>query len=66
MIKQRGSTVVNDQDTDPVLSKIDPDKRQFIGKLIKRTAFVAPLVASFAMDSISANATGLNSNHTLG
>lgn len=58
--------MANDQDTNPVLSKIDPEKRQFIGKLISTTAFVAPLVASFAMDSISANAAGLNSNHTLG
>ncbi len=58
--------MANDQDTNPVLSKIDPEKRQFIGKLISTTAFVAPLVASFAMDSISANATGISSNHTVG
>ena len=48
---------------DPVLSKIDPEKRQFIGKLIGTTAFVAPLVASFAMgnltvsDALAANAS---------
>ncbi len=36
------------------------------GKLIKTTAFVAPLVASFTMDSISANAVGVTSNHTVG
>lgn len=58
--------MANDQDTNPVLSKIDPEKRQFIGKLISTTAFVAPLVASFAMDSISANAAGITSNHTVG
>ena len=56
----------SDQDTNPVLSKIDPEKRQFISKLISTTAFVAPLVASFAMDSISNNAVALTStsNHT--
>ncbi len=58
--------MANDQDTNPVLSRIDPEKRQFIGKLIKTTAFVAPLVASFTMDSISANAVGVTSNHTVG
>jgi len=57
--------MANDQDANPVLSKIDPEKRQFIGKLIGTTAFVAPLVASFAMDSISNNAVALVSgaNH---
>ena len=48
--------MTNDQEDKPVLSKIDPDKRQFIGKLIGTTAFVAPLVASFAMDSINTSA----------
>lgn len=55
-------TVANDQETNQVLSKIDPEKRQFIGKLITTTAFVAPLVASFAMDSISNNAMAVVSN----
>ena len=45
--------MAEDQGTDPVLSKIDPEKRQFIGKLIGTTAFVAPLVASFAMGSLT-------------
>jgi len=48
--------MANDQENKPVLSKIDPEKRQFIGKLIGTTAFVAPLVASFAMDSINTSA----------
>ena len=48
--------MANDQESKPVLSKIDPEKRQFIGKLIGTTAFVAPLVASFAMDSINTSA----------
>ena len=51
--------MANDQDTNPVLSKIDPEKRQFIGKLIGTTAFVAPLVASFAMDSIHVSAVAV-------
>jgi len=45
-----------DQEDKPTLSKIDPQKRQFIAKLIGRTAFVAPLVVSFAMDSINTSA----------
>ena len=45
--------MAEDQGTDPVLSKIDPEKRQFIGKLIGTTAFVAPLVASFAMGNLT-------------
>ncbi|HYV87178.1 MAG TPA: hypothetical protein VFA91_01275 [Candidatus Polarisedimenticolia bacterium] len=47
---------MNDQENEPVLSKVDPEKRQFIGKLIGTTAFVAPLVVSFAMDSINTSA----------
>ncbi len=55
--------MAEDQETNPLLSKIDPEKRQFIGKLIGTTAFVAPLVASFAMsnltisDALAANAS---------
>ena len=48
--------MTNDQENKPVLSKIDPEKRQFIGKLIGTTAFVAPLVVSFAMDNINTSA----------
>jgi hypothetical protein len=48
-----GIDMAEDQGTDPVLSKIDPEKRQFIGKLIGTTAFVAPLVASFAMGNLT-------------
>ena len=46
--------MANEQNIERVLDKIDPDKRQFIGKLIGTTAFVAPLVASFTVDSLSA------------
>ena len=49
---------MKDQDTG-LVSKIDPQKRQFIGKLIGTTAFVAPLVASFAMDSITTSAVAV-------
>jgi hypothetical protein len=51
--------MTNDQENKPVLSKIDPQKREFIGKLIGTTAFVAPLVASFAMDSINTSAVAV-------
>ena len=58
--------MANDQETNPVLNKIDPEKRQFIGKLIGTTAFVAPLVASFAMDSINVSAVAsITSNLTV-
>lgn len=56
--------MANDQETNPVLSKIDPEKRQFIGKLIGTTAFVAPLVASFAMDSINVSAVAAITSNT--
>jgi len=53
--------MAKDHDNGPVLSKIDADKRQFISKLIGTTAFVAPVVASFAMDSMKvAEAASLN------
>ncbi|HYV87180.1 MAG TPA: hypothetical protein VFA91_01285 [Candidatus Polarisedimenticolia bacterium] len=55
----------NDQENKPVLSKIDPEKRQFIGKLVRTTAFVAPLVASFAMDSINTSAVATISSNIL-
>ena len=32
-----------------LLDHVDPEKREFIGKLIGTGAFVAPLVASFSM-----------------
>ena len=57
--------MANDQDNKPVLSKIDPEKRQFIGKLIGTTAFVAPLVASFAMDSINTSAVASFTSNVL-
>ncbi|HYV87179.1 MAG TPA: hypothetical protein VFA91_01280 [Candidatus Polarisedimenticolia bacterium] len=58
--------MANDQDNKPVLSQIDPEKRQFIGKLIRTTAFAAPLIASFAMDSINTSAVASISSNILG
>ncbi len=43
----------SDKNVDLVLNRIDPGKREFIGKLIGTTAFVAPLVASFAIENLS-------------
>jgi hypothetical protein len=55
--------MTNDQENKPVLSKIDPEKRQFIGTLIRTTAFVAPLVASFTMDSINTSAVAATTSN---
>jgi hypothetical protein len=52
--------------TDPksnaVLGEVDPQKREFIGKLIGTTAFVAPVIASFAMTSLTADEAHAASN----
>ena len=32
-----------------ILDNVDPEKREFIGKLIGTGTFIAPIVASFAM-----------------
>jgi hypothetical protein len=45
--------VASEKNVDLVLNRIDPNKRQFMSKLIGTTAFVAPLVASFTIDSLS-------------
>ena len=46
-----------------ILDHVDPQKRQFIGKLIGTGAFVAPLVASFSMANIvNAEAQSINSS----
>ncbi len=55
--------MANDQENKPVLSKVDPEKRQFIGKLIGTTAFVAPLVVSFAMDTINTSAVAATTSN---
>ena len=53
MNSKQGFAVANEENVDPVLNRIDPNKRQFIGKLIATTAFATPLVASFTMNSLS-------------
>jgi len=47
----------------PLLDNVDPEKREFIGKLIGTGAFVAPLVASFSMANVvNAEAQPVNSS----
>ena len=45
--------MAKDADRGPVLDNVDPAKREFIGKLIGTSAFVAPLVASFSMSNVA-------------
>lgn len=46
----------------PLLDNVDPEKRGFIGKLIKTGAFAAPVVASFSMANlVAAEAQAANS-----
>jgi len=60
-----GVTMSKPQKVEPLLDSVDPEKRQFIGKLIGTGAFVAPLVASFSMANIvNAEAAPLNSSFT--
>jgi len=40
------------QPENALLDNVDPEKRKFIGKLIGTGAFVAPVVASFAMANL--------------
>jgi hypothetical protein len=58
--------MANEQNVERVLDKIDPEKRQFISKLIGTTAFVAPLVASFAIDSLNVADAQLANGSILG
>lgn len=36
-----------------VLGRLDPDRRDFLKRLIVASAFTVPTVASFSMDSLS-------------
>ena len=46
-----------------LLDSVDPEKREFIGRLIGTSAFVAPLVASFSMaNMVNAEAAPVNSS----
>jgi len=58
-----GTRMSKPQQDKSLLDHVDPDKRQFIGKLIGTSAFVAPLVASFSMANIvNAEAQPINSS----
>jgi hypothetical protein len=43
----------NDERTNDALAGVDEAKRQTLNRLISGTAFVAPIVASFAMDGLT-------------
>jgi hypothetical protein len=42
-----------DDVADPILKKVDADKRDFLRKLIGTTAFSAPIIASFSMKGLT-------------
>jgi hypothetical protein len=42
-----------DDVVDPILKKVDSDKRDFVGKLIGTTVFAAPIIASFSMKGLT-------------
>jgi hypothetical protein len=44
-----------DETLDPILEKVDPEKREFLKKVIVGTAFVAPIVSSFSLEGLSPN-----------
>jgi hypothetical protein len=44
-----------DDNLDPILEQVDPEKRDFLKKVLAGTAFVAPIVASFSMEGLSPN-----------
>ena len=46
---------MGDDKLDRILKHADPDKREFLKKVIVGTAFVAPIVASFSMDTLLPN-----------
>ena len=54
--------MAKDADRGPVLENVDPAKREFIGKLISTSAFVAPLVASFSMSNVASAQSIINNS----
>ena len=46
---------MSDDKLDPILEQVDPEKRDFLKKVLAGTAFVAPIVASFSMEGLSPN-----------
>jgi len=58
-----GARMSKPQPEESILDNVDPEKREFIGKLIGTGAFVAPLVASFSMaNMVNAEAQSVNSS----
>jgi hypothetical protein len=55
---------VSQDNIDSALDKIDAEKREFIGKMVRTTAFAAPVVASFSMVGLS-NAEATIANGSL-
>jgi hypothetical protein len=53
-----------DKTPDVILNEVDAQKREFIGRLLGTTAFVAPVVASFAMTTLAASEAHAASNIT--
>jgi len=47
-----GARMPKSQPEKLLLDNVDPNKRDFISKLIGTSAFVAPVVASFAMANL--------------
>jgi hypothetical protein len=46
---------MTDDRLDPVLEQVDPEKPDFLKKVVLGTAFVTPIVASFSMEGLSPN-----------
>ena len=42
-----------EKDSGELLGQIDPEKREFVGKLIRTTVFAAPMVASFSLAAVT-------------
>ena len=43
----------SEKNREALLSKVNPQKRAFIGKLLRSAVFAAPVVASFNMENMS-------------
>jgi hypothetical protein len=47
-----------------VVERVGPDRRAFVRRVIVGTAFAAPIVSSFSMNSLSMKVAGAGSNQT--
>ena len=63
-----GGTAVSEPSTpDPVeevIEHVGPDRRMFVRRMIIGTAFAAPIVSSFGMNSLSMGVAGAGINQT--